>query len=164
MTTHTDKDTAITAGLASDKAQTTLQIVLADGTTAFINVTCAESVFRGACRKSPMPAIKAIIGAVADLRDLRAKAREAARTPADRAFDAVIVARAKAEAAEHASYYDPAKICSLRNAADKAHAEWRASYPAEAAEADAKAAAARQAREDEIKSRPGYIAALEGRD
>ena len=164
MTTHTDKDTAITAGLANDKAQTTIQIVPADGTAAFINIACAESVFRNACRKSPMPAIKAIIGAVADLRDLRAKASEAARTPADRAFDAVIVDRAKAEAAEHASYYDPSNICRLRNAADKAHAEWRDAYPADAAEADVKAASARQAREDEIKSRPGYLAALEGRD
>lgn len=66
------------------------------------------------------------------------------RTAADVAYDSVRRAEAAADAAESASYYDPARICRARKAADDALDAWRAAHPEAAAARDA------EARKDEV--------------
>lgn len=91
--------------------------------------------------------------------------REAEKTPAERDWDATVIpAQIALDRAESANYYDPARIISARNALGYAREQWAAKWPdAAAAKAD-KARAEREAHEAEIRSRPGYRAAMEGRD
>jgi hypothetical protein len=86
------------------------------------------------------------------------------RTDAEKAFDAVHIARAEVAQAEDAGYHDPARICLARAAADKALAEWEATYPAEAAARRAEIEAKKAADTARIRNSDGYKAALEGRD
>jgi hypothetical protein len=96
--------------------------------------------------------------------DGREKAAWAARPAVEVGCDAVLTARAQADAAEHASYYDPARICAARNRAEKAYQEWSAEFPAAAAAKIAEAAREKAAREAKVRNSDGYRAAIEGRD
>jgi hypothetical protein len=56
------------------------------------------------------------------------------RSDAQRERDEIYLIADQAERAEHAAYYDPARICQLRAEHDRKLAEWREKYPAEAVE------------------------------
>lgn len=83
------------------------------------------------------------------------------RTDAERAYDD---ARNLNAEAERAYERNPVGAILLRRKAAEAMAEWERTYPAEAAEKIAEQASRVAARDAEIQSRPGYRAALKGRD
>ena len=100
-----------------------------------------------------------------DYQAARTAAALAAKTPAEKDWDATVIPAIIAQdRAESASYEDPARICSARKAAARAREQWATRWPAESAAKSARACAEREAHDAEIRSRPGYIAALEGRD
>lgn len=92
-------------------------------------------------------------------------AARAARTPAEISYDEIvrpeIIACDRAYDRRDHNYQG---YLSARAAMERAKAEWAAKHPAAAEARSAKARAEREAHEAEIRSRPGYIAALEGRD
>lgn len=95
----------------------------------------------------------------------RLAAIEAAMSPADRDWRAnVVPAMVACDRAESASYEDPARICRARKALESAKAKWAEKWPEAAEKARLETQKVREAYEAEIRSRPGYKAALEGRD
>jgi hypothetical protein len=91
--------------------------------------------------------------------------REAAMTLADRDYrDMVGTAERELDRAEGGDYHDPERIIRARSSLDRARAEWAAKYPNAAESRRARVQAEREAHEAEIRNRPGFKAALEGRD
>ena len=84
------------------------------------------------------------------------------RSDADKAWDAVSSAYGQAERESTAE--DNIKRDRLTVAADKLAAEWAEDYPQAAADRNAKADRKAAARIREIRSRPGYKAAMQGCD
>lgn len=78
-------------------------------------------------------------------------AREAAMTPADRAWrDQVTPCEREADAAHRASYCDPARICLAESALRSAIANWRAAYPEAARAHDARSLDSQAEHEEEL--------------
>lgn len=143
ITVHTPKGTPITITRTTEEGR-----YVHTATLEHAGQTYRGEVYKAIALRSPrdgathyLPIGKASVGIEpADLSALEAfLAERPARTEADIARDRVRDAAAAVEAAESASYYDPARICRARQALEAAEAEWRKSYPGAAAEADAQA-------------------------
>jgi len=90
---------------------------------------------------------------------------QAAKTPADLAYDAIVRPAIIEEGRAYANRdYNCAGYFSARTRATHARSVWAAQYPTADASRRADVSSERAAHEAEIRSRPGYIAALEGRD
>ena len=86
------------------------------------------------------------------------------RSEAEIAYDAVQAADVEAERAEDAAYYDPARICRAREAADDAREQWAARYPEAAQAMREREQRERDERKSEIENTSEYRAAAEWRD
>ena len=87
------------------------------------------------------------------------------RTDAEKDHDKMIgKALSELYNAEHADYYDPARVIKAKSALDDANTCWKEKYLKEAAEMEAKNKADEAAKKQEIRNSAGYIAAIEGRD